>query len=122
MLERCREDAHAARVCAAAPALYLGEINDSQKAAWTKLAEVFDPSLRHVQELALYPAERAVPRHAVDYRVRVRLDQFALRRPRQWGACWVSGRLCGRLQLDEFWSDRLPDSRAGACWRHALQP
>ena len=103
------------------PLLYLGEINDSQKAAWTRLTAVFDPSLRQVQELALYPADRAVPEHAVDYGVQVRLDQFVLRRPRQWGACWVAGRLWEQLQLDEFWRERLPDSREGTCWRHVLQ-
>ena len=103
------------------PLLYLGEINDSQKAAWTRLTAVFDPSLRQAQELALYPADRAVPEHAVDYGVQVRLDQFVLRRPRQWGACWVAGRLWEQLQLDEFWRERLPDSREGTCWRHVLQ-
>jgi transposase len=100
--------------------LYLGEINDSQKAAWTKVTEVFDPSRQQTRELALYPADRAVPAHATDYGVQVRLDQFALRRPRQWGACWVGCRVWDQLQLDEFWRARLPDSREGTCWRHVL--
>ena len=70
--------------------LYLGEINDSQKAAWTKVTEVFDPVRQQTRGLALYPADRQVPvLHAADYGVQVRLDQFELRRPRQWGACWV---------------------------------
>ena len=43
--------------------LYLGEINDSQKAAWTKVTEVFDPVGRQTRELALYPAPREVPAH-----------------------------------------------------------
>ena len=47
------------------PLLYLGEINDSQKAAWTKVTEVFDPVGQQTQELALYPADRTVPEHAV---------------------------------------------------------
>ena len=38
--------------------LYLGEINDSQKAAWTKVTEVFDPVRQQTRELALYPADR----------------------------------------------------------------
>ena len=46
--------------------LYLGEINDSQKAAWTKVTEVFDPVGQQTRELALYPADREVPVHAVD--------------------------------------------------------
>ena len=47
------------------PLLYLGEINDSQKAAWTKVTAVFDPVGQQTQELALYPADRTVPEHAV---------------------------------------------------------
>jgi transposase len=101
--------------------LYLGEINDSQKAAWTKVTEVFDPVGQQTRQLALYPAEREVPGHATEYGVQVRLDQFELRRPRQWGACWVGDRLWDQLQLDEFWRERLPDSREGTCWRHVLE-
>lgn len=101
--------------------LYLGEINDSQKAAWTRVTEVFDPVGQQTRELALYPADRAVPEHAADYGVQVCLDQFELRRPRQWGACWVGCRLWDQLQLDEFWRERLPDSREGTCWRHVLE-
>ena len=101
--------------------LYLGEINDSQKAAWTKVTEVFDPVGQQTRQLALYPAEREVPGHATEYGVQVRLDQFELRRPRQWGACWGGDRLWDQLQLDEFWRERLPDSREGTCWRHVLE-
>jgi len=101
--------------------LYLGEINDSQKAAWTKVTEVFDPIGQQTQELALYPADRAVPEHAAHYWVQVRLAEFALRRPRQWGACWVGCRLWDQLHLDEFWRERLPDSREGTCWRQVLE-
>jgi len=101
--------------------LYLGEINDSQKTAWTKVTEVFDASQQQTRELALYPADRAVPEHAADYGVQVRLDEFELRRPRQWGACWVGCRLWDQLTLDECWRERLPDSREGTCWRHVLE-
>jgi hypothetical protein len=56
-------------------------LNDSQKAAWTKVTEVFDPVRQQTRALALYPADRAVPVHATDCGVQVRLDQFELRRP-----------------------------------------
>jgi transposase len=101
--------------------LYLGEVNDSQRAAWTKVIEVFDTAGQRTRELALYPADRAVPEHAAGYGVQVRLDEFELRRPRQWGACWVGCQLWDQLQLDEFWRERLPDSREGTSWRHVLQ-
>jgi transposase len=102
------------------PLLYLGEINDSQKAAWTKLTEVFDPVGQQSQALALYPADRAVPEHAAHYGVQVRLAEFSLRRPRQWGACWVGCRMWEQLHLDEFWRQHLPDSREGTCWQQVL--
>jgi len=101
--------------------LYLGEINDSQKEAWTKLTEVFDGQSELTRSLALYPAERQVPEHAAEYGVQVCLKEFVLRRPRQWGACWVGCQLWDQLQLEAFWRDRLPDSREGTCWRHILQ-
>ena len=94
--------------------LYLGEINDSQKAAWTKVTEVFDPVRQQTRELALYPAEREVPVHAADYGVPVRLDRFELRRPRQWGACWVGCRLWDQLQWVSF--------GASGCWIHGREP
>ena len=44
-----------------------------------------------------------------------------LHRPRQWGACWLACHLYEQLELDQFWADRLVDSREGTCWRHVLQ-
>ncbi|HKX62126.1 MAG TPA: IS1634 family transposase, partial [Verrucomicrobiae bacterium] len=101
--------------------LYLGEINDSQKAAWTKVIDVFDTAQQQTRELALYPAGREVPDHASEYGVQVQLDRFELRRPRQWGACWIGCQLWDQLQLDEFWSQRLLASREGTNWLHVLQ-
>lgn len=101
--------------------LYLGEINDSQRAAWTKVIQVFDTQKEQTAELALYPAEGAVPEHAADHGVQVRLKEFSLRRPRQWGACWIGTRLWEQLKMDEFWPERLANSREGTCWHHVLQ-
>lgn len=101
--------------------LYLGEINDSQKAAWTKVTEVFDTERDQTRPLALYPADRAVPAHAAEYGVQVRLNEFVLRRPRQWGACWVGCQLWEQLQLEAFWRERLVDSREGTCWPNVLE-
>jgi transposase len=101
--------------------LYLGEINDSQRQSWTKVIDVFDPVRQRTEELALYPDSRPIPDHALEYGVQVRLSEFVLRRPRQWGACWVACHLWQQLQMDEFWQDRLPASREGTPWRHVLQ-
>jgi hypothetical protein len=48
--------------------------------------------------------------------VHVKLSQLQLRRPRQWGACWLALMLWRELQLDQFWSKRLGVSRKGTRW------
>jgi transposase len=101
--------------------LYLGEINDSQREAWTRVIEAFDEDAQRHTQLALFPAHREVPEHAKAYGLRVRLDAMQLHRPRQWGACWLACQLYEQLGLDQFWEARLPDSREGRCWRHILQ-
>ena len=100
--------------------LYLGAINDSQKEAWLRCIEVVDESQRVHLRLALFPAETPVPGPAQTYGVQVCLGEFKLRRPRQWGACWVFCRLWEQLGLDTFWRIRLPDSREGTSWYHVL--
>ena len=101
--------------------LYLGEINDSQHEAWCRVIEAFDEDAGRHRQLALFPADRAVPDHAQGDGVQVRLDRMQLHRPRQWGACWLACQLYELLELDRFWARRLPDSREGTRWRHILQ-
>jgi hypothetical protein len=52
--------------------------------------------------------------------VHVKLSQLQLRRPRQWGACWLALLLWRELQLDQFWSKRLGVSRKGTRWDQVL--
>ncbi|HWE16616.1 MAG TPA: IS1634 family transposase [Hyphomicrobiaceae bacterium] len=101
--------------------LYLGEINDSQLAAWCRVIEAFDEGAQRHTQLALFPADRAVPEHAQAHGVQVRLDAMQLHRPRQWGACWLACQLYEQLELDRFWARCLPDSREGTRWSQILQ-
>jgi len=101
--------------------LYLGEINDSQREAWCRVIDAFDEDAQRRTQLALFPADRAVPTHAQGHGVQVRLDAMELHRPRQWGACWLACQLYEQLELDRFWARHLPDSREGTCWQHILQ-
>src|ERR1700747_1024988 len=71
------------------PVLYLGEINDSQRDAWCRVIDAFDEGSQQHRQLALFPAGQGVPEHARGYGLQVRLDAMELRRPRQWGACWL---------------------------------
>jgi len=100
--------------------LYLGEIGSSQAAAWRKAIEVFDEASGEPRTLALFPEDRC---EAIDdaSALRVCLSALTLRRPRQWGACWLAGQLWRELQLDRFWTERLPPSRKGTRWDQILQ-
>ena len=100
--------------------LYLGEINDSQRRNWERSIEVFDADQGKQTRLALYPEVRAIPAYAADYGVQVRLREFALRRPRQWGGCWAFLEMWKQLQLDRFWQERLEPSREGTAWYQVL--
>jgi hypothetical protein len=86
--------------------LYLGEINSSEQAARRKTIEVFETGSERCRTVSLFPEERA-PEINDDQIVRIRLDQLELRRPRQWGACWLASLLYDKLGLGDFWSGRL---------------
>jgi len=103
------------------PVLYLGEINDSQHAAWSRVIEAFDEESGRYRQLALFPAERSVPDQAKGFAVQVRLAAMELHLPRQWGACWLACHLYEQLQLDRFFAPLLPNSREGTSWQHILQ-
>ena len=100
--------------------LYLGEINDGQQAAWQRTIEVFAEGQSRPKQLALFAADSAVPvcEHEV---VQIRLGDLQLHRPRQWGGCWLASVLWDQLELDAFWSPRLPDSRKGTRWLNVLK-
>ena len=97
--------------------LYLGEINASQREAWRKTIEVQDEGTR--RQVALFPAG-SMPVDDVDA-IGVRLSELSLRRPRQWGACWMALDLWQQLELDSFWRSRLRPSREGTPWLKVLK-
>src|ERR1700759_3489306 len=101
--------------------LYLGEINSSQAAAWRKAIEVFDEASGEPRTLALFPEDRTAAVADDAAAGRGCLSALTLRRPRQWGACWLAGLLWRELQLDRFWTERLLPSRKGTRWEQILQ-
>src|SRR5437773_12081345 len=92
--------------------LYWGEINSNQQEAWRKTIEVFEEGQISPKTVALFPEDRAVEIGS-DEIVRIRLKDLQLRRPRQWGACWLAAELYQKLELNRFWSQKLPPSRKG---------
>ena len=102
------------------PLLYLGEINDSQELAWRKSIAVVEDGAEQPRTLSLFPEDRCeglLPDASI---VRLRLSALRLCRPRQWGGCWLALSLWRELELDRFWSERLPPSRQGTRWDQVL--
>src|SRR2546426_7330225 len=100
--------------------LYLGEINSSQETAWRKSIEVLSDESPTPVTLSLFPEDRCEGLVVDESVVRLRLSEWEVRRPRQWGACWLALELWAQLQLDEFWQERLAPSRKGTCWDQVL--
>jgi transposase len=102
------------------PLLYLGEINDSQELAWRKSIAVFEAGASAPRTLSLFPEDRyegVLPDASI---VRLKLNELQLRRPRQWGGCWLALNLWRELALDQFWAERLGASRKGTRWHQVL--
>lgn len=100
--------------------LYLGEINDSQQAAWRQSLEVFDEAGHRYTTLSLFPEDREIPGDAVDS-LQVKLSEMQLRRPRAFGNCWLGCELWRHLRLDEFWRRKLPAGREAVRWAQVLE-
>ena len=100
--------------------LYLGEINDSQRAAWQKAIDVFDEQEGQTRQCALFPHDRTPPVTDTPV-VQVQLSQLQLCRPRTWGACWLGDQLWRQLHLDSFFAARLGQSREGTDWEKVLR-
>jgi transposase len=100
--------------------LYLGEINDTQQAAWCKTIDVMQQDEGKLCQMAIFPEDRVAPVLPCAV-VQVRLSDLQLKRPRQWGACWLACELWDQLTLDDFWRDRLGVSRQGTRWLNVFK-
>ena len=99
--------------------LYLGEINDRQRAAWCRSIEVLQGDAGS-RSMALFAEDGEAPDLACEV-VKIQVNALSLHRPRQWGACWLALTLWDRLELDRFWCPRLPPSRQGTRWLDVLK-
>ena len=97
--------------------LYLGEINDSQRAAWCRSIEVVEGK-SGPRQMALFPNDRDAP--ALDCEVvRINVSEVSLHDPRQWGACWLALNLWGRLDLDRSYEGPSVKRRARCDLQHS---
>lgn len=95
--------------------IYPGELNGRQEASWRKTVELFgaEDDDSTPRQVALFPRDHAPLEPGVDELpiVRVKLSEMSLRRPRQWGACWLGCELWRQLGLDTFWREYLRPNR-----------
>jgi len=101
------------------PVLYLGEINDSQAAAWRRSIEVLDEQ-SGPRTVSLFPEDRIAEDTLESKVVHLRLSQLRLCQPRVWGSCWLALQLWQCLALDQFWSARMPRTRKGTRFEQVL--
>jgi hypothetical protein len=100
--------------------LYLGEINDTQQAAWRKSLEVINEANQLTEQICLFPEDRDIPPDVLNG-LQVKLSELRLERPRVFGDCWLGCRLWDELQLGPFWRERLPDGKAEVPWFKVLE-
>jgi len=99
--------------------LYLGEINDSQEAAWRKTIRVFDEQQQDYRQLALFPAEHSIRPEDANA-LSLKLTEMRLLRPRSFGDCWLGCRLWQELGLEGFWNQKLGSQRGEVPWEKVL--
>src|SRR5258705_13223610 len=96
--------------------LYLGEINDTQEAAWRRSIAVIEDGAAQPRTLSLFPEDRCEGLLADASIVRVKLSELRLRRPRQWGACWLALLLWRERLLGPVLFLRLAGRAQGRRW------
>lgn len=100
--------------------LYLGELNDPQRAAWRKSMEALDENTASIDQYYLFPDDREIPEDVVNG-LRVQLWAMELHRPRPFGNCWLACELWDALELGRFWRERLPHGREHVPWHLVLE-
>jgi len=100
--------------------LYLGEINDSQEAAWRKTICVFDEDAGQSRQLSLFPADRPIPADEANA-LALAVTQMRILRPRSFGDCWLGCLLWEELDLSAFWQEKLGEQRGDVAWTKVLE-
>jgi hypothetical protein len=100
--------------------LYLGEINDTQQAAWRKSLDVINETNQLTEQICLFPEDRAIPPDVLNG-LQIKLSELTLQHPRAFGDCWLGCRLWDELHLGAFWQERLPAGKAAVSWAKVLE-
>jgi hypothetical protein len=102
--------------------LNLGELNTTQLERWQRTIEVVEEDGRRHQ-MRLFtdrhsePTAAAAPEEVAE----VLLSSLVVRRPRQFGACWVGCKLWEELALGEFWQKALEEEAGAVPWEKVVE-
>lgn len=102
--------------------LHLGELNTTQLERWQRTIEVVqEDGRRHQMRLFSdrHDEQRAVS--APEEVAEVILSTLVVRRPRQFGACWLGCKLWEDLGLGEFWHGALGEQAGAVAWEKVVE-
>ena len=102
--------------------LHLGELNTTQLERWQRTIEVVEEDgRRHQMRLFIdRHGERrgaGAPKDVAE----VLLSSLVVRRPRQFGACWVGCKLWEELDFGEFWQQALGEEVGAVAWEKVVE-
>ena len=100
--------------------LNLGELNTTLTEQWQHSIEVIEAEGQSRQRRLFTDREGRAPADADDA-CEVILSSLSVRRPREFGACWLGSRLWQALGLDEFFSAVLHDRRGSVEWAKVIE-
>jgi transposase len=102
--------------------LHLGELNTTQLERWQRTIEVVKEDGRRHQ-MRLFGDRDAEWRAAAapEDVAEVILSSLVVRRPRQFGACWIGCKLWEELELAEFWHKALGQEVGAVPWEKVVE-
>lgn len=100
--------------------LHLGELNTTQLDSWQRTLEVLHEDGSRHQRRLFTDREAGASGGAEDI-IEVRLNSFAVRKPRRFGDCWVGCRAWEELGLGSFWEERLGEEAGEVGWHKVLE-
>jgi len=102
--------------------LHLGELNTTQLESWQRTIEVVEEDgRRHQMRLFTDRHKEVVAAGAPGDVAEVVLSSLVVRRPRQFGACWLGCKLWQELELDEFWQRVLGEEVGAVPWEKVVE-
>ena len=102
--------------------LHLGELNTTQLERWQRTIEVIEEDGgRHQMRLFADRHREWDAAVAPEDVAEVLLSSLVVRRPRQFGACWVGCKLWEELGLEEFWQQALGDEAGAVAWDKVVE-